>query len=83
MVPFEAFSSDWPHSSIAFCNGCVGGTQCDSFSSTVLSCASACGAAASATASPAIGASFSIAEIDMILVPPFGDVGFKTNFCED
>ena len=34
-------------------------------------------------ASPATGASFSIAEIDMILVPPFVGVGFKTNFCKD
>src|SRR6266699_3423862 len=25
MVPFDAFSTDAPHSSIAFCSGCVGG----------------------------------------------------------
>src|SRR6202795_2878387 len=41
MVPFEAFWMSSPHSSIAFCNGCDGGTQCDSFSSKVLSCADA------------------------------------------
>src|ERR1700722_6991503 len=41
MVPFEAFWMSSPQSSIAFCNGCDGGTQCDSFSSKVLSCAEA------------------------------------------
>src|SRR5580700_11949906 len=41
MVPFEAFWMSSPQSSIAFCNGCDGGTQCDSFSSKVLSCADA------------------------------------------
>src|SRR5262245_39111173 len=41
MVPFEAFSTDAPQSSMAFCSGCVGGTQCDSLSSKVLSWASA------------------------------------------
>src|ERR1700732_1831489 len=41
MVPFEAFWMSSPHCSIAFCNGCDGGTQCDSFSSKVLSCADA------------------------------------------
>src|SRR3954468_5995872 len=39
MVPFEAFSTEAPHSSSAFCSGCEGGTQCASFSSKVLSCA--------------------------------------------
>src|SRR5271157_3968620 len=41
MVPFEAFWMSSPQSSIAFCNGCDGGTQCDNFSSKVLSCADA------------------------------------------
>src|ERR1700686_898532 len=41
MVPFEAFWMSSPQSSIAFCSGCDGGTQCDSFSSKVLSCADA------------------------------------------
>src|SRR5579862_3763799 len=41
MVPFEAFWMSSPHCSMAFCNGCDGGTQCDSFSSKVLSCADA------------------------------------------
>src|SRR6266851_2012707 len=45
MVPFEAFSIEAPHSSIAFCSGCVGGTQCESLSSNVLSWASAADAA--------------------------------------
>src|ERR1700721_1207956 len=45
MVPFEAFSTEAPHSSSAFCSGCAGGTQCDSFKSNVLSCAPAGGAA--------------------------------------
>src|SRR6476660_3035611 len=39
MVPFEAFSTDEPQSSSAFCNGCDGGTQCAILSSNVLSCA--------------------------------------------
>src|SRR4051794_35421100 len=39
MVPFEAFSTEAPHSSSAFCSGCDGGTQWASFSSKVLSCA--------------------------------------------
>src|SRR5580698_8468275 len=41
MVPPESFSIEAPHSSIDFCNGCDGGTQCESFSSKVLSCANA------------------------------------------
>ena len=41
MVPPEAFSTDAPQSSSAFCSGCDAGTQCDSFSSKVLSCANA------------------------------------------
>src|ERR1700686_5386419 len=41
MGPFEAFWMSSPQSSIAFCSGCEGGTQCDSFSSKVLSCADA------------------------------------------
>src|ERR1700691_2192225 len=41
MVPPESFSIEAPHSSIDFCNGCDGGTQCESFSSKVLSCADA------------------------------------------
>src|ERR1700722_9855885 len=41
MVPPESFSIEAPHSSIDFCNGCDGGTQCESFSSKVLSCAEA------------------------------------------
>src|SRR5262249_45031906 len=41
MVPPDAFSTSAPQSSIAFCNGCVGGTQCESLSSTVLSSAEA------------------------------------------
>src|SRR4029077_7500655 len=45
MVPPEAFSTSAPQSSIAFCSGCVGGTQCDSLSSTVLSSAEAAPAA--------------------------------------
>src|SRR5690242_13422612 len=47
MVPFEAFCTDAPQSSSAFCSGCAGGTQCESLSSKVLSCASAGDAAAS------------------------------------
>ena len=41
MVPFEAFSMSSAQSWIAFCSGCDGGTQCDSFSSNVLSSAEA------------------------------------------
>src|ERR1700685_1058543 len=41
MVPPESFSIEAPHSSMDFCNGCDGGTQCESFSSKVLSCAEA------------------------------------------
>src|SRR5260370_25399409 len=41
MVPFEAFSIDAPQSSMALCSGWLGGTQWDSLSSTVLSCADA------------------------------------------
>src|SRR6185503_21315003 len=41
MVPPDSFSTSAPHSSSAFCKGCDGGTQCDSFSSKVFSCASA------------------------------------------
>src|ERR1700733_11526147 len=41
MVPPESFSTAAPQSSSAFCNGCDAGTQCDSFSSKVFSCASA------------------------------------------
>src|SRR5580692_5181749 len=41
MVPPESFSIEAPHSSIDFCNGCDGGTQCESLSSKVLSCADA------------------------------------------
>src|SRR3984893_293402 len=41
MVPPDSFSIEAPHSSIDFCNGCDGGTQCESFSSKVLSCADA------------------------------------------
>src|SRR5580765_2980741 len=47
MVPFEAFSTEAPHSSSAFCSGCAGGTQCDSFRSKVFSWAKADVAAAS------------------------------------
>src|ERR1043165_8828555 len=35
MVPFDAFSTDAPHSSSAFCSGCAGGTQCEIFRSKV------------------------------------------------
>ena len=41
MVPPESFSIDAPHSSIDFCSGCDGGTQCESLSSNVLSWADA------------------------------------------
>src|SRR6476646_3891951 len=41
MVPPDAFSTAAPQSSSAFCSGCDAGTQCDSFSSKVLSCANA------------------------------------------
>src|SRR5260221_9028249 len=41
MVPPEAFSTAAPQSSSAFCSGCDAGTQCDSFSSKVFSCANA------------------------------------------
>src|SRR6185295_4404493 len=51
MVPFDAFSTDAPHSSIDFCNGCVAGTQCDSLSVKFLSCANA-GVASAASAAP-------------------------------
>src|SRR5215472_6834237 len=47
MVPFDAFSTEAPQSSSAFCSGCAGGTQCEILSSKVLSCATAAGAAAS------------------------------------
>src|ERR1700716_1945241 len=53
MVPFDAFSIDAPHSSIAFCSGCVGGTQCESLRSKVLSCASAADAPISRQATDA------------------------------
>src|SRR3984885_905814 len=41
MVPPESFSIEAPHSSMDFCNGCDGGTQCESFSSKVLPSADA------------------------------------------
>src|SRR5665647_3066022 len=41
MVPPDAFSTDAPQSSSAFCSGCDAGTQCDSFRSKVFSCANA------------------------------------------
>src|SRR5580693_9802054 len=41
MVPPLSFSTAAPQSSSAFCSGCDAGTQCDSFSSKVFSCASA------------------------------------------
>src|SRR5262245_22757504 len=41
MVPPEAFSTEAPHSSIAFCSGCVAGPQWDSRKLNVLSCANA------------------------------------------
>src|ERR1700691_4385555 len=41
MVPPESCSIESPQASSAFCNGCDGGTQCDSFSSKVLSWADA------------------------------------------
>src|ERR1700722_8192516 len=41
IVPPDSFSTAAPQSSNAFCSGCDAGTQCDSFSSKVLSCASA------------------------------------------
>src|SRR5580698_8838057 len=41
MVPPDAFSTAAPHSSSDFCKGCDAGTQCDSFSSKVFSCAKA------------------------------------------
>src|SRR5579872_1148046 len=39
MEPPESFSTAAPQSSSAFCSGCDAGTQCDSFSSKVFSCA--------------------------------------------
>src|SRR5664279_4476561 len=41
MVPPDAFWTAAPQSSSAFCSGCDAGTQCDSFSSKVFSCANA------------------------------------------
>src|ERR1700733_9747763 len=41
MVPPDAFSTAAPQSSSDFCKGCDAGTQCDSFSSKVFSCAKA------------------------------------------
>ncbi len=41
MVPPDSFSTAAPQSSSAFCSGCDAGTQCDSFSSKVFSCANA------------------------------------------
>ena len=41
MVPPDSFSTAEPQSSSAFCSGCDAGTQCDSFSSKVFSCANA------------------------------------------
>ena len=41
MVPPDAFSTAAPQSSSAFCSGCDAGTQCDSLSSKVFSCAEA------------------------------------------
>src|SRR5664279_1528380 len=41
MVPPDAFWTAEPQSSSAFCSGCDAGTQCDSFSSKVFSCANA------------------------------------------
>jgi hypothetical protein len=41
IVPPDSFSTAAPQSSSAFCSGCEAGTQCDSFSSKVFSCASA------------------------------------------
>src|ERR1700739_1249297 len=41
MVPPEAFSTEAPQSSSAFCSGCEAGTQCEIFRSKFLSCANA------------------------------------------
>src|SRR4051794_22087081 len=41
MVPPDSFSTAAPQSSSAFCSGCEAGTQCDSLSSKVFSCANA------------------------------------------
>src|SRR5260221_315169 len=41
LVPPDAFSTAAPQSSRAFCSGCDAGTQCDSLSSKVFSCAQA------------------------------------------
>src|SRR2546422_7724031 len=56
MVPFDAFSTEAPHSSIAFCSGCDGGTQCESLSSTGLSWVSPAQGQASASAAPSANA---------------------------
>src|SRR3954470_8390274 len=50
MVPPDSFSTAAPQSSSAFCSGCDAGTQCDTFSSKVFSCANA-GVTAAATSS--------------------------------
>jgi hypothetical protein len=41
IVPPDSFSTSAPQTSSAFCKGCDGGTQCDSLSSKVFSCAMA------------------------------------------
>ena len=53
MVPPEAFLIDSAHSSDDFTIGWVAGTQCENFSSTGLSCASAGAAARPAATSTA------------------------------
>src|SRR5438477_3954125 len=56
MVPFDACSIETPHCSIAFCNGWLGGTQCESLSSMVLSWADAPSVEASASAAAIMAA---------------------------
>src|SRR5471030_2401008 len=88
MVPPEAFSTDWAHSSKPLCRGCDAGTQCASLSSMVLSCACASGAVASRMARLAVAARPrampQFVRDDGMVFPPKNSVGygvgFRTNF---
>src|ERR1700738_5179840 len=68
MVPPDSFSTAAPQSSSAFCNGCDAGTQCDSFSSKVFSCASA-GVEAGVTVAASSNANNPVF-IDIAVSPP-------------
>src|SRR6185312_6382439 len=80
MVPPESFSTEAPQSSSAFCSGCDGGTQCDSLSSKVLSCADAA-LTAPANAAAQTAAHRPAFRRNVMDSPPSVCVGFNPNFC--